>query len=129
LTSEDHANADGSRGLPQGQLGYLQIPATDSARAAGFYAAVLGWQVEPGSASFEAPGLIGQWVVDRPPAPGAGPVIWVHVDDLDTALRLVRERGGAILEPPSSDGPTRMLATISDSEGNELGLVQFLPIS
>jgi len=33
-----------------------------------------------------------------------------------------RAHGGAILEPPSQDGPTRVLATISDTEGNPVGL-------
>src|ERR1700759_2752256 len=52
-----------------GQLVYLQIPATDIAASGSFYERVLGWQVDPPESGFTAPGLIGQWVTDRAPAP------------------------------------------------------------
>ena len=50
---------------PHGAMGYLQIPAVDIARSADFYRAVFGWSVDLTYASFEAPGMIGQWVSDR----------------------------------------------------------------
>jgi predicted enzyme related to lactoylglutathione lyase len=76
---------------------------------------------------FEAPGLIGQWVEDRRPAPDAGPVLWLAVADMNETLELVTRHGGQILEPPAPDGPTRTLATIADSEGNPLGLAGHAP--
>jgi uncharacterized protein len=111
-----------SRQLVHGQVCYLQLPAADRARAAAFYQAVFGWEIEEHHPDFTAPGLIGQWVTDRPPAPDAGPMIWIQVTDLVTALERVKEHGGQVLDPPSEDGPTRVLATILDSEGNPIGL-------
>jgi 2,7-dihydroxy-5-methyl-1-naphthoate 7-O-methyltransferase len=121
MTQED-AEAIRARSLVHGQVCYLQMPAVDSARAAGFYEAVFGWRTEHPYQDFESPGLIGQWVQDRPPAPDAGPMIWIHVADLDQTLATAVEHGGEIIDPPSPDGPTRTLAMILDPEGNPIGL-------
>jgi len=119
--SED-SEASRVLGLSHGQLCYLQLPAVNGTRAAAFYAAVFGWNIEEHHPDFESPGLIGQWVEDRPPARDAGPVIWLHVADIDETLNRVMAHGGEVLEPPSPDGPTRTLATIIDPEGNPIGL-------
>jgi PhnB protein len=104
-----------------GQLVYLQLPATDIAAAAHFYARVFGWQVDPPEAGFEAPGLIGQWVTDRPPAPEAGPLLWLHVDDVPRTLAAAQEAGAMLRQPPVPDGP-RTLASFSDPAGNVVGI-------
>lgn len=117
-----------SLSLVHGQVCYLQLPAADRNRAAAFYQAVFGWQIETHHPDFESPGLIGQWVEGRRPAPGAGPVLWLAVADMNETLGLVTRHGGQILEPPASDGPTRILATIADSEGNPLGLASHAPL-
>jgi predicted enzyme related to lactoylglutathione lyase len=44
------------------------------------------------------------------------------VADLGETLGRVTVHGGAIVEPPSQDGPARVLATITDTEGNPIGL-------
>jgi uncharacterized protein len=121
MTQED-AEAVRARSLVHGQVCYLQMPAVDSARAAAFYEAVFGWHTEHPHQDFESPGLIGQWVEDRPPAADAGPMIWINVADPDQTLANVVEHGGEIIDPPSPDGPTRTLATILDPEGNAIGL-------
>ena len=59
-------------GLVHGQVCYLQLPAANRERAAKFYEAVFGWQIEAHYPDFEAPGLIGQWVEGRPAARDAG---------------------------------------------------------
>ena len=114
-------------GLVHGQVCYLQLPAANRDRAAAFYQAVFGWQIEAHYPDFEAPGLIGQWVEDRPPARDAGPMIWIHVADMAETLEQVIRHGGEILEPPAPDGPTRTLATIIDPEGNPIGLAGHAP--
>ena len=108
--------------LVHGQVCYLQLPAADGARAAAFYAAVFGWDIEDHAPDFVAPGLIGQWVEDRPPAPQAGPLLWLHVADMDQTLEQVTRHGGQVIESPTPDGPDRTLATIFDPEGNPIGL-------
>lgn len=122
MTDDNHAGGDGAHG----RLTYLQIPATDATTSTPFYENVLGWQTD-GTTSFEAPGLIGQWASDRPPARDAGLLAWFNVDDLDEALGRVADHGGSVVDPPSADGPTRMLATVLDPGGNLLGLVQHSP--
>jgi uncharacterized protein len=121
MTQEDEEAAR-VRHLVHGQVCYLQMPAVDAARAAAFYEAVFGWQTEHPYQDFESPGLIGQWVPGRPPAPEAGPMIWIHVADLDQTLEQVTQHGGEVTAPPSPDGPDRTLATILDPEGNPIGL-------
>ena len=108
--------------LAHGQVCYLQLPAASSKRAAAFYQAVFGWEVETHYPDFEAPGLIGQWVEGRPPARDAGPLIWLAVADMAGTLEQVTRHGGEVLEPPVPDGPDRTLATIIDPEGNPVGL-------
>ena len=120
--TQDDAEAIRARSLVHGQVCYLQMPAADSARAAAFYEAVFGWQTEHPYQDFESPGLIGQWVQGRPPSPDAGPMIWIHVADLDETLANAVRHGGEIIDSPSPDGPNRTLATIVDPEGNPIGL-------
>jgi PhnB protein len=104
-----------------GQVVYLQIPAKDIAVSAGFYERVLGWRIDPPESGFEAPGIIGQWVTDRPPAPDAGPLLWIHVEDVADTLA-VAERAGAVLrQGPTPDGP-RVLGSFSDPAGNLVGI-------
>jgi predicted enzyme related to lactoylglutathione lyase len=123
MTANDEHEPAGASHPAHGQLTYLQIPATDVTESATFYERIFGWHVDPPGAGFEAPGLIGQWVSDRPPAPDAGPLGWIWVDRIDDTLDLVRTSGGEVLEPPSPDGPLRWLATIRDPGGNVLGIV------
>ena len=113
--------------LSHGQVCYLQLPAADRQRAAAFYRAVFGWETGEHYPDFESPGLIGEWVEGRPPARDAGPVVWLAVTDMDEALGLVTTHGGQILVPPAPDGPTRILATIADPEGNPVGLAAHAP--
>jgi hypothetical protein len=121
MTPED------ARPLSHGQVCYLQLPAADRRRAAAFYETVFGWETGEHYPDFESPGLIGEWVEGRPPAPEAGPVVWLAVRDMDETLALVTVRGGRILTPPAPDGPARILATIADPEGNPVGLAAHAP--
>ena len=109
-----------------GQLVYLQIPATDIAASARFYEEVLGWSVDPPESGFEAPGLIGQWITDRAPAPGGGPVMWLHVDDVVQALAAAERAGAVLRDGPTPDGP-RILGTFSDPAGNLVGVAGHPP--
>ena len=124
---EDHETVSESASeFSHGRVSYLQIPASDVMESAGFYEAIFGWRIERPYPSFEAPGLIGQWVSDRPPAAEAGPLLWINVDDLDETLESVRRNGGDVIDPPTPDGP-RWLATIRDPAGNAIGIVHHGP--
>lgn len=104
-----------------GQLVYLQIPAADIMASARFYERVFGWEIDPPDSGFEAPGLIGQWITDRPPAPDAGPVMWIHVNDVAQTLSAAEQAGAAREQPPTPDGP-RELASFRDPAGNLVGI-------
>jgi predicted enzyme related to lactoylglutathione lyase len=106
-----------------GQIGYLQLPALDIRRSAEFYDAVFGWKVDTTFASFEAPGMIGQWVTDRTPSSTAGPVVWICVDQITLTLKHVAASGGALRGPPQLDNGERWLAEIDDPAGNRIGIV------
>ena len=123
MTGQEHSeSADASR-FTHGKVSYLQIPALDVAVSAVFYERVFGWRVQSPQSGFEAPGLIGQWVDDRPPAANMGVMIWINVEDIDASVELVRVAGGEVLELPTADGPMRWLARISDPAGNVVGIV------
>jgi predicted enzyme related to lactoylglutathione lyase len=126
MTANDEAEYTRPSGLEHGQVCYLQIPALDLMKSAVFYEKTFGWKIERPYASFKAPGLIGQWVSDRPPAAEAGLLVWINVDRIDEVLQSVRAGGGEIISPPSPDGP-RWLATIRDPAGNMLGIAQHGP--
>ena len=121
--TEHEEQATSIPGLVPGQLCYLQIPALDVTISARFYERVFAWQVDPPEAGFEAPSLIGQWVTDRAPAPGAGPVAWIHVRDVRRTLEVAREAGATLRDGPLADGP-RLLASFADPAGNRVGVVQ-----
>ena len=107
-----------------GQIGYVQVPALDLAASAAFYRDVVGWQVDPGSGGFEAPGMIGQFTTERKAgAADAGPALWICVDDLWTALRRVSAAGRPVQVAPQLDGGERWLVEVDDPAGNRLGLV------
>jgi uncharacterized protein len=126
MAASDHAETARASGMQHGQICYLQMPALDLMKSAEFYEKVFGWQIERPYPSFESPGLIGQWVTDRAPAPDAGALIWINVQNIDQTLASVRASGGEVIEPPSADGP-RWLATIRDPAGNVLGIAQHGP--
>ncbi len=126
MTVDDEHEPDQSLRPKHGQLSYLQIPAIDVQRSAEFYARVFGWHIDHSHPGFDAPGLIGQWVTDRPPTRDAGPLPWLHVDGMRETLKLVRAYGGEVLELPVPDGPDRLLATVRDPAGNVVGLVQLV---
>ena len=110
----------------RGALGYLQLPTTDVAASIAFYEAVLGWRGEPEHASFEAPGLIGQWTTDLEPH-SSGPVLWFTVEDLYPTLTRVTEHGGTVRGDPALDQGDRWLVEVDDPSGNRLGLVAPAP--
>ncbi len=126
MTANDDADSAPEGGLVPGAVSYLQIPALDVLTSAAFYEAIFGWRIESPYPSFEAPGLIGQWVTDRRPALDAGLLAWINVGSVDDALELVRAHGGEVVAAPAPDGP-RLLATIRDPAGNTVGLVQHGP--
>jgi len=106
-----------------GEIGYLQLPATDITRSGVFYREVFGWSVETGHAGFAAPGMIGQFTAERESGDSCGPLLWIWADDLYPTLDRVEQHGGVVLGHPSLDGGRRWLVEIEDPARNRIGVV------
>ena len=106
----------------QGQVVYLQLPAVDIAASAAFYEAVFGWSVDGDRGRFEAPGIIGEWTTDRPPATDAGPVVWILAEQLWPVLERIADHGGRVAGPPQPDNGERYLVECDDPAGNRIGV-------
>ena len=105
-----------------GQVVYLQLPAADLGASAAFYEAVFGWSVDRERGSFEAPGIIGEWITGRPPASGAGPVVWIFATQLWPLIDRVLAHGGRIMTRPEVDGGERYLVECEDPGSNRIGV-------
>jgi predicted enzyme related to lactoylglutathione lyase len=103
------------------------VPVTDLAAAKEVYTALLGGPPQADGeyyVGFEAAGQhIGL-------VPGGGPqgmrsaVAYWHVSDLEAKLAEVTAAGASVQEPPRDVGGGRLVATVTDSDGNVLGLLQ-----
>ena len=111
-----------------GKICYLEIPATDIPRSAGFYQRVFGWNIRQrgdGHLAFDdATGEVsGSWVLGRPPASHPGLLIYVMVDSVAASLEQVIANGGEVVQPIGVDAP-EITARFHDPAGNVVGLYQ-----
>lgn len=111
-----------------GKVCYIEVPATDIARSAEFYHRVFGWNMRKrgdGATAFDdAIGEVsGAFVRGRPPAATPGFMIYVMVDSVAEAVKLVVANGGEIVQPIGVDAP-EITARFRDPGGNVVGLYQ-----
>jgi uncharacterized protein len=116
--------------VPDGKICYLEIPASDVAGSAAFYAKVFGWKSRlrgDGHRAFDdtTGAVSGSWVLGRPPSREAGILTYVMVDRLDATLTKVTAAGGRVATPATPlGGGGEAFATFLDPAGNLLGLYQ-----
>ncbi|OKK22013.1 glyoxalase [Streptomyces sp. CB00455] len=102
-------------------------PVSDLAKAKAVYAALLGVAPqtdEPYYVGFEA---AGQSIGLVPTAGQQGmtaPVAYWHVPDIEAKLAEVTAAGATVKEPAHDVGGGRLVATVTDPDGNVLGLLQ-----
>ena len=113
--------------MPDGEVRYLQIPATDVEVSAGFYETVFGWSTRTntnGERAFDdANGNVsGTWVLGRTAAREPGVLVWVMVDDVEATLGKIAMAGGEIVSPIARQGEGEAIATFRDPAGNVLGI-------
>jgi len=121
---------------------WFELPADDTARAGAFYAQVFGWKMgDMGGGSLWAqtsssvgddqmtptePGVINGDISPR----SAGfnhPLIVITVQDMDEKIKLVTDAGGTIaLEPQVVEAMNMKWAIVTDTEGNNVGILQDL---
>ncbi|MER7368987.1 VOC family protein [Nonomuraea wenchangensis] len=102
-------------------------PVSDLARAKAVYAALLGVQPQADSpyyVGFEAEGQHIGLVPGGGPQAMTTPVAYWHVEDLDAKLAELTEAGAVVREAAHEVGGGRRVATVTDPDGNVLGLLQ-----
>jgi len=112
-----------------GQMVHLEIPAGDTAKAREFWGSLFGWEFEQYGAgeyymtrfSETTGGAISGAEGDK-----RGMLVYLDVDDINTALGRVGELGGKSGEALPVPG-MGWFATCTDNEGNEFGLWQTDP--
>jgi predicted enzyme related to lactoylglutathione lyase len=102
-------------------------PVSDLAAATPVYTALLGVppQAEgPYYVGFEAEGQHIGLVPGGGPQGMTSPVAYWHVADIEAKLAEVTAAGASVKEPVRDVGGGRLVATITDPDGNVLGLLQ-----
>ena len=102
-------------------------PVSDLEKAKAMYSALLGMQPQADSAyyvGFEAEGQQIGLVPGGGPQGMTSPVAYWHVADIEAKLAEVTAAGATLKEPVRDVGGGRLVATITDPDGNVLGLLQ-----
>jgi len=114
--------------LANGKVCYIEIPATDIRRSAGFYEKIFGWRLRQrgdGAMAFDdATGEVsGTWVLGRPAATTPGLLIYIMVDSVAATIDSLIAHGGEVVQPIGADAP-EITARFRDPAGNVIGLYQ-----
>ena len=102
-------------------------PVSDLEAAKAVYTALLGVPPqtdEPYYVGFEAEGQHIGLVPDGGPQGMKSPVAYWHVPDIEAKLAEVTAAGATVKEPAHDVGGGRLVATVTDPDGNVLGLLQ-----
>ena len=102
-------------------------PVADLATAKEMYAALLGVRPQTDESSYVGFEAGGQHIglVPGGGSPGmTSPVAYRHVPDLEAKLAEMTAAGATVKEPAHDVGGGRLVATVTDPDGNVLGLLQ-----
>jgi predicted enzyme related to lactoylglutathione lyase len=102
-------------------------PVSDLAAAKAVYTALLGIAPQADAdyyVGFDAAGQHIGLVPGGGPQGMTAPVAYWHVDDIEAKLAEVTAAGASVHEPAHDVGGGRLVATVTDPDGNVLGLLQ-----
>ncbi len=102
-------------------------PVSDLAKAKEVYAALLGVPPQVDESFYVGFEAAGQHIGLVPQGGAQGmtsPVAYWHVSDIAAKLAEVTEAGAVVKEPVRDVGGGRLVATVTDPDGNVLGLLQ-----
>ncbi|WP_440099305.1 VOC family protein [Streptosporangium sp. H16] len=102
-------------------------PVSDQSAAKAVYAALLGVPPQTDSSyyiGFEVEGQHIGLVPGGGPQGMTSPVAYWHVEDIEAKLAEVIAAGATVREPAHEVGGGRLVATVTDPDGNVLGLLQ-----
>lgn len=127
--SAGHAAATSVNGMDTSTMGIKTVlhPVSDLAAAKAVYAALLGVAPQtdgPYYVGFEAEGQHIGLVPGGGPQGMTSPVAYWHVPDIEAKLAEVTAAGATVKEPAHDVGGGRLVATVTDPDGNVLGLLQ-----
>ena len=99
-------------------------PVTDLPKAKAVYTALLGAEPTADAPYYVGYDVGGQHIGLVPNSTESGPVAYWHVPDIEAKLAEVTEAGGVVKQPAHDVGGGRLVATVTDPDGNVLGLLQ-----
>ena len=102
-------------------------PVSDLAAAKAVYTALLGMPPQTDSAFYVGYDAEGQQIGLVPsggPQGMTSPVAYWHVPDIEAKLAEVTAAGATVKDPVRDVGGGRLVATVTDPDGNVLGLLQ-----
>jgi predicted enzyme related to lactoylglutathione lyase len=100
-------------------------PVSDVGAAKAVYTALLGMAPQHDAPYYVGFDVAGQHIGLVPGGGGmTSPVAYWHVPDIEAKLAEVTAAGAAVKEPPHDVGGGRLVATVTDPDGNVLGLLQ-----
>lgn len=125
-----------------GRVVHFEMPFDDGDRARTFYEKAFGWQLMPmpemgytlvmsGPSGDQGPteaGFINGGMMQRQ-EPFTAPNIVIDVENLEDALKAVKEAGGSTVAERQAVGTMGFTAYFKDSEGNLVGLWETAPTS
>ena len=102
-------------------------PVSDLAKAKPVYTALLGVEPEHDASYYVGYEVAGQHIGLVPGGAQQGmtsPVAYWHVPDIEAKLAEVTAAGAKVKDAPRDVGGGRLVATVTDPDGNVLGLLQ-----
>ena len=114
-------------GSPNQGIKTVLHPVSDLAKAKAVYAALLGVAPQADESYYVGFDVAGQHIGLVPGAGSQGmtsPVAYWHVTDIEAKLAEVTAAGATLKEPAHDVGGGRLVATVTDPDGNVLGLLQ-----
>ncbi|WP_433063285.1 VOC family protein [Dactylosporangium sp. CS-033363] len=100
-------------------------PVSDVEKAKAVYTALLGIEPQTDSAYYVGYDVAGQHIGLVPGGNGETvPVSYWHVTDIAGKIAEITAAGGAVKQDARDVGHGRLVATVTDADGNVLGLLQ-----
>ena len=123
---------------------HFEMPFENRERVAKFYQSAFGWQMQllgPEMGNYvlatttesdqrgpKKPGAINGGLFEKQPdRPMQYPSVVIAVDDIKQAMQKVTASGGKVLGDPMEIPGVGQYASITDTEGNRVGMLQPLP--
>jgi predicted enzyme related to lactoylglutathione lyase len=114
-------------GSPTQGIKIVLHPVSDLTKAKAVYTALLGSEPQADAEYYVGYEAAGQHIGLVPGAGAQGmssPVTYWQVDDIEAKLAELTAAGAEVKEAPHKVGGVRLVASVTDPDGNVLGLVQ-----